>query len=209
MASGRSLIQTFRRVVEDFCREFVIDPYLCYTEHGQHALFFAQLYAMLAPEDRYTVWQGHRLCVLQKEYPTATALGKSKRQHWDVALIKTPPSSISPAAASYDYLRLLAAVEFAMNATPDHLKDDIRRLCHPEANTDHPFVVHFYRLSPSDSRVSGRDWSPDANTLLAREDVASLVSGSGVEVYYGVSDSTGTNESGLWRIGRDGVARLV
>jgi hypothetical protein len=31
----------------EFCKEFVEHPYLCYTEHGLHALFFARLYERL------------------------------------------------------------------------------------------------------------------------------------------------------------------
>jgi hypothetical protein len=83
-----------RTVATDFCTEFVKNPYLCYTEHGLHALFYTKLYNALTPAERYTEWAAHRVCVIQKEYPTARSLGKPRRQNWDIALIKTPPESL-------------------------------------------------------------------------------------------------------------------
>jgi hypothetical protein len=123
-----------------FCEQFVINPYLCYTEHGQHAYFFALLYVALPESSRYLHHDGHRVCCIQKEYPTATSLGRSKRQHWDIALIKIPTRTGDQYA--YDYLQLQAVAEFGMNKHIDHLKDDIDRLSHNEANVDDKFAFH-------------------------------------------------------------------
>jgi len=62
-------------------------------------------------------------------------LGKPQRQHWDIALIQSPPqhnhfSNIS----TYDYLKLAAVVEFGLNENIVHLQDDIERLSHARAN---------------------------------------------------------------------------
>jgi hypothetical protein len=39
---------------------------------------------------------GREMCVIQKEYPTQDSIGRSRRQHWDVAVIKTPRTRILP-----------------------------------------------------------------------------------------------------------------
>jgi len=77
------------QVAKEFVLEFIANPYLCYTEHGQHARFYTMLYNALPAEQRYTKWGANTVCVIQKEYPTAGKLGKPQRQHWDVAVIKT------------------------------------------------------------------------------------------------------------------------
>jgi hypothetical protein len=79
------VVDLTRATIIAFCRDFLSRPYLCYTEHGLHALFFSRLYDALPSEERYTYCNDRQLCVLQKEYPTATKLGKSKRQHWDIS----------------------------------------------------------------------------------------------------------------------------
>ena len=77
----------------EFCKEFIEHPYLCYTEHGLHALFFARLYEKLPKSMRYFDFHKHRVCVIQKEYPTDHSLGKSRRQNWDISVI-TPPAEM-------------------------------------------------------------------------------------------------------------------
>jgi len=74
------IVETVRQTIIQFCTEFMEHPYLCYTEHGQHALFYARLYNALSPEHRYTIWRGQKIGVVQKEYPTAGKLGKPRRQ---------------------------------------------------------------------------------------------------------------------------------
>jgi hypothetical protein len=195
------IISAVRSAVRGFCLEFVADPYLCYTEHGLHARFYTLLYHALPAEGRYTAWQGQQVCVVQKEYATAGNLGKPRRQHWDVAVIKSPPESpLGDRPLSYDTLKLAAAVEFGMNEAEEHLVDDIERLCHPDAKVEQGFLVHLYRLSRPGARFSNRDWSPRSRRILSPERVAELARGRPVEVYYGMHDSTGTHPSGAWRL---------
>jgi len=191
------MLELIRKTLTAFCLEFVRNPYLCYTEHGQHALFYSMLFNALPEQQRYLTWNHQKVCVLQKEYPTAGKLGKPQRQHWDIAVLKSPPESIHEKSA-YDYLKLLAAIEFGMNEASEHLEDDISRLCHPEANLEHGFIVHLYRLSEGGKLFSGRDWSPKSPRILTLEDVQKLSVGKPIEIYYGLVDSTGKHNSGLW-----------
>jgi hypothetical protein len=204
------VVEVTRNTVVNFCREFISRPYLAYTEHGQHARFFTQLYNALPPEDRYTCCNAQELCVLQKEYPTSTNLDKSRRQHWDIALIKTPVAA-PPRQMAFDYLPLAAVVEFGLNCASDHLEDDIARLCHPEANVDNRFVVHLYRLSRRGEKISGRDWSPESTILCLRESIQVVLRSTQVpiEVFYGIVDETNANPSGLWRIRSDRIDKLA
>ncbi|TEU10727.1 MAG: hypothetical protein E3J21_25555 [Anaerolineales bacterium] len=199
-----------RVVAADFCTEFVKNPYLCYTEHGLHALFYTKLYNALAPAERYAEWAGRRVCVIQKEYPTARSLGKSRRQNWDIAVIKTPPESLSGRQPSYDYLRLAAVVELGMNEAREHFEDDLSRLCHPGANLKNGFIIHLYRISgPGVQKVSGRDWSPSSTRILTYEQVAELVEGKAVEVLYALADNTDTHPPGAWSITDGNIQRIV
>jgi hypothetical protein len=198
-----------RVVAADFCTEFVKNPYLCYTEHGLHALFYTKLYNALASAERYTEWAGYRVCVIQKEYPTAGSLGKSRRQNWDIAVIKTPPDSLPDSQPSYDYLRLAAVAELGMNEAQRHLEDDLSRLCHPDANLENGFIIHLYRISgPGVQKVSRRDWSPSSKQILTRENVAELAEGKAVEVFYSLADNTGKHPSGAWSITDGNIQRI-
>ncbi len=201
--------ELIRESVQAFCLEFLADPYLCYTEHGQHALFFSRLMQRIPESSRYFTWQGERVCAVQKEYPTADKLGKSQRQHWDVAVVKLPPSSKTSGAKSFDYLRLEAAIEFGMNEALEHLQDDIERISHQDSNADYGFVIHFHRLSDPSSHFSSRDWSPSSKRIVKREMIIELAIDRPVEVYFGVRDSTGEVESGLWVIDGTGTVRAI
>jgi hypothetical protein len=196
------MLELIRETITEFCLEFLRNPYLCYTEHGQHALFYSMLLSALPEEQRYLTWNNQKVCVPQKEYPTAGKLGKPQRQHWDIAVLKNPPESLET-KSSYDYLKLFAAIEFGMNEAQEHLEDDIERLCHPEANLEYGFVVHLYRLSKSGNPFSSRDWSPKSPRILSVDEVGELSVGKSVEVFYGLADSTGDHEAGVWDI-RDG-----
>jgi hypothetical protein len=197
-----------RRTIIQFCAEFIEHPYLCYTEHGQHALFYTRLYDALLPEQRYTTWQGQKVCVLQKEYPTAEDLGKSRRQNWDIAVVKTPAESKATEDSGYDYLKLAAVVELGMNEAAEHLKDDIERLCHANAELDQRFIVHLYRLSKPGALFSHRDWSSSSARILTPKDVAELSTGKPVEIYYGMAGSTGEHKVGVWYIQQGRVSAL-
>src|SRR6266508_1418455 len=111
MPTNGEVLCLTRKTIIEFCKEFLLRPYLCYTEHGLHALFFARLYHALPMDARYTRCNGLELCVLQKEYPTAHNLGKSQRQHWDISLVKTPVNA-PQRPCCFDYLPLAAVLEF-------------------------------------------------------------------------------------------------
>lgn len=188
-----------RYQLERFCLDFVREPYLCYTEHGQHALFYARLWEALPTRERTLLWNQRQVARLQKEYPTASALGKPQRQHWDIALLRSPAEHAKE--PGYDYLRLDSVVEFGMNEAKEHLADDLQRLSHTDANVDHPFAVHLHRLSRSGDVFSGRDWSASSTRLASRDELAEL-SGQFPEVgiIFAVADSSGTHEEGAWRL---------
>jgi hypothetical protein len=100
---------------------------------------------------------------------------------------------------SYDYLKVLAAIEFGMNEPENHLKEDIRRLCDDGANLEHCFIVHLYRLSKGGTWFSGRDWSSDSGQIVSRQKVRSLSINNQVEIFYGLAGvATGIHEKGLW-----------
>jgi hypothetical protein len=141
------VVQIIRNTLIDFCLDFLRRPYLCYTEHGLHALFFTRLYGALASEERYSELDGQQFCVVQKEYPTAGNLGKSKRQHWDVSVIRHPVI-VPTRTSAFDYLPLAAAIEFGLNCNSDHLVDDIQRLSHCKSNVQNGFIVHMHRPIP-------------------------------------------------------------
>jgi hypothetical protein len=170
-------IKTLETTIEQFIRNFVRNPYECYTEHGQHALFFTKLYEALPEDKRYLNIEVApdktiRVCAIQKEYPTKVDLGKERRQNWDIAVIKE-----HNAETSYDYLNLSAIVEFGMNASLDHLVDDFLRVSHPDANADNRYIVHLYRLSEASgkSRISGRDWSANARDIKQIDEIKQLL----------------------------------
>ncbi len=201
---------TIRAVITDFAKEFVENPYLCYTEHGLHALLYTRLYNALPATQRYTTFKGKKVCVLQKEYPTAAPLGASKRQNWDISLLKTPPTSCCPKKANaFDYLHLEAVVELGMNATKEHLARDIERLNHCNANLDQGFVIHLYRLSKSKCQFSRRDWSSNSGRILDKEKVAQMIGGTDVQVLYGMYDATGKHKNGAWHFAGDSVKELA
>ena len=199
-----------RHITKKFTLEFIRNPYLCYTEHGLHALFYTMLFNALHPNQRYTTWNNQKVCVIQKEYPTAGKLGKPQRQHWDIAVINTPPSSIiTTKEYSFDYLSLLTVVEFGMNESEEHLVDDIERVCHKDANVEKGIIVHLYRLSESGYRFSNRDWSSKSKLILSRNEVARIGFGKSVEIYYGLFDDTGKHETGAWLIYNNSIEQLA
>jgi hypothetical protein len=210
--------EVVREVARQFCLEFLENPYLCYTEHGLHALFFTRLYRALSDYQRYACWESQKVCVIQKEYPTAHDLGKSKRQNWDIAVIKMPTESLGVGKQpAYDYLRLAAAVEVGLNEPEEHLREDIRRLYHKRANIEQGFAIHLYRLSEPGAKVSGRDWSSSSSRILRMEQVEAILTDEranktaedrDVEVLYAVTGDPGKHETGVWWITRDGTKRL-
>jgi len=197
-------------VLRDFCLEFYSEPYLCYTEHGLHALFFSRLYDALPEDRRYFEWNGQKVCAIQKEYATADDLGKSKRQHWDIAVLRNPP--VTRMEHPYDFFEIDAAVEFGLNEGKDHLLEDMRRLSHPSSNVKTGYAVHLYRISEG---VSKRDLSPRSARIWPGESAAEKdkllaeVRKTNVTVYYVFVDATSTRQpealvfeqSGIHQIG--------
>ena len=197
------MINLIRNTINEFCQAFIQNPYMCYSEHGQHALFYNMLYQAIPKSQRVISWENQKICVVQKEYPTAGKLGKPRRQHWDIAIIKSPPESISSRHGSYDYFKLYAAIEFGMNESEEHLQDDINRLCHEGSNIEHRFIIHLYRLSESGARFSGRDWSSKSPRILNGEKIKELIKGKPVEIFYGLADSTGKHKCGVWSVSNE------
>ncbi len=196
-------LKIIRQTIIRFCEEFIKHPYLCYTEHGQHALFYSNLYAALPEAHRYINCQQQKVCVIQKEYPTAEKLDKPRRQHWDIAVLREEKDQ------KYDYIKLLAAIEFGMNEAKEHLIEDIRRLEHTGSNVEHGFIVHLYRLSQAGQQFSGRDWSSGSTQILTLEQVKELSKQTSIEIYYAMADSTGTYKNGVWIIHNEQIDPIV
>ncbi len=205
--SANNLVFLAADVARRFCEEFLCHPYLCYTEHGLHALFFSRLLEALPSTQRYSTWQGKKFCIVQKEYPTATPLGKSKRQHWDISVIRIPPKISQK--NSFDYLGLSAVFEFGMNASKEHLKEDIRRLTHQGANLDHGFALHFHRICEPGKSLSRRDCSSDSNKVCTLSDAQDIQNGTEATVFYVMSDPTGTYQCGFWEINAQSTKKHV
>lgn len=85
-----------------------------------------------------------------------------------------------------------------MNEAEEHLVEDIRRLEHADSNVENGFIVHLYRLSQPGQQFSGRDWSPGSSRILSLEQVIELSKQTSAEIYYGMADSTGMYENGVW-----------
>jgi hypothetical protein len=193
-------MKIIENVIAEFCRDFVRHPYYCYTEHGIHAAFYANLATALP--NKYAVWNDQRVGLVQKEYPTATALGKPRRQHWDIAVLANPlrPVKSRPAGApEYDYLHLDAAIEFSLNEGENHLTDDLQRLEQAEYVAN-PYIVQLYRLSPAGARFSGRDRSPDSSHIVPLESVVRLSKKYRATVFYARADAADSTSNGIWRI---------
>ena len=158
MSSIEELVED---TIESFCFDFIESPYLCYTEHGLHALFYHRLLTDLSINERCIEVDGKgsnrkRICMVQKEYPMAEKRKKdSKRAHWDIAVLNSEQKVDSK--KWYDRLKLNSVEEFGLNEKMDHVSDDISRICFNQHNgsIQNGFVVHLYRFSKS---ISGRDW---------------------------------------------------
>ena len=203
MLNADEQVATTQRAVEAFCREFVKYPYLCYTEHGIHARFLLQLYTELPEHGRYAEWDGNRVCVVQKEYPTAASLGKPRRQHWDVAVLRTPLECPGDRLTTTPIVRLPPARDGGRVRAELRRRSPRRgraRLCHRASNVDDPVIVHLYRFSTGRSHVRPRHLAPGRPAFVRSPPSPSSRPSTRLDVYYGVADSTETYPSGLWRI---------
>jgi hypothetical protein len=177
--------ETVSEVLESLTKQFVVNPYLCYTEQGFHALFFCMLFNRLPADERYLLLGDKKVSIIQKEYPTAHRLKDSRRGHWDIAILQKPLSSMKYPA--YDFLKVDSAVEFGLNESMHHLEGDIKRLNDTESNVAHKFIAHFYRLSQAESL---RDWNPSSKRIVSLEEVAKRVKGTDIVAYYALVDQT-------------------
>lgn len=203
------------RVVREFCLEFLDHPYLCRTEHALHALFFERLHRALGSDEQYVSFKGRRVCVVQKEYPTAADLDRSKRQNWDIAVLKTrePGADVSADScpsdrSAFDFFDLDAVVEFGLNEGIGHLIDDLDRMNHRESAIDAEgrIAVHLLRLS--DPLFSQRDWSQRSARIPTPDDIQREVERFGGVVFFCKWSDSGHAEG--WRLSREGgVARMT
>jgi hypothetical protein len=204
-----------------FLRDFVRAPYAQYTEHGIHAYFFSRLYAALPAESRYmNVASVGKVCRVQKEYPTPTNLGKSRRQGWDICLLDTREGEgeqTDNTLPLFDRLGAAALVEFGLNATKKHLVEDIRRLAHRDVRADLRCAVHLVRRSGGRgaARLSNRDESTTGRqaSLFAKRRwlVETLLEargeGTGPVVVY--VSFPGQNDAEILRITADGEESIA
>ena len=203
-----STSEIIEHITSEFCRDFLRNPYLCYTEHGLHALYFTKLYNALPEDSRHVNWKGAKVCIIQKGFPTQSNLGKPQRQHWDIAVIKNPPTS-DHLKFSYDYLRLSSVIEFGLNEAEAHLVDDIERLCHADANNEHGILVHLYRLSKAGQKFSNRDWSPNSPRIISLDRAKALVADKPLELYYAIYDSTHHYDNSAFHIKNGTINQLA
>jgi len=166
-------------------KEFIANPYSCYTEQGFHALFFSMLFNRLPPEERYAQLGDKKVSTIQKEYPTFHKLKGTKRGHWDIAVLETPLIPLKSPA--YDFLKVNSAVEFGLNESIRHLKEDIKRLTANESNVTNKFLAHFYRLSESESH---RDWNPRSKRIADSDEILEEMKGTDIVAYYAIVDRT-------------------
>ena len=200
-------------MIGEFCLEFLEHPYMCRTEHALHALFFERLHRALGPAEQYVRHKDYRVCTVQKEYPTASPLDRSKRQNWDIAVLKTPGTGEEVQATScpagrceFDYLDLDSVVEFGLNEGIGHLIDDLERMSHPGSAIDSEgcFAVHLLRLS--DAPYSERDWSSRSARIVTPEQIQREVAQRGGAVFLASWRDTGSREA--WLVSRDGCRGL-
>jgi hypothetical protein len=194
------------KTIEDFCFEFLARPYLCYTEHGLHALFYASLVGNI-PEKERTVRVGDKdIHVVQKEYPMVDKQGRSKRAHWDIAVLDDVQTS--DRLRWYDTLRLNSAIEFGLNESIDHLRRDVQRLSHENSGMKRGYIIHLHRFSRS---VTRRDWIREHARAASRASIDSILRNEGRNVtayFVGVDSVTGTRD-GPWRLDGRSEPRLL
>jgi hypothetical protein len=88
-----------------------------------------------------------------------------------------------------------------MNASRDHLQEDIRRLTHKEANLDIGFAIHFSRICEPGKGMSRRDCSSASKEICTLEQAQEIQRSGTAIVYYVMSDPTGVHQSGFWEVG--------
>jgi hypothetical protein len=163
--------------IERFCEEFVENPYLCYTEHGFHALLFHELFEGLSKHgvDLYRPFKTEEMgkeemvCLLQKEYRGLRKFSRREQEesretcaHWDIALFdpsleRRTGSSILKLPV-YDSFKLHSVIELGFNNEPGHLDLDIERLDRERRGIRHMHILNLCRIGSR--KVSVRNWTP-------------------------------------------------
>jgi hypothetical protein len=74
------------------------------------------LYKALPAHLRYPGYEKdgncYKVCAIQKEYPTAHKIGKSIRQNWDIAVIKTPLEIVEGTATNSSRTVIALSAQF-------------------------------------------------------------------------------------------------
>ena len=194
--------------IRSFCLEFLDNPYLCYTEHGLHALFYHQLMNNIPKNRRYIKPDGKRICVVQKEYPMAEKRkADSKRAHWDIAILS--PKQVVDGKKWYDRLKLNSVVEFGLNEKKDHAIDDINRIDYNQRNgsIQNGFIVHFYRYSKSMTR---RDWQNRHKGYARPSDLQKKIRRKqNILAYWLLIDGETGKKKGPWKIDYRGCHKVT
>ena len=128
-----AVINVVRTTIQEFVLNLFVIP-ICAIPSTANMRCSTRPYSMLSPgrevRDRRRT-QGVRC---SEGVSDSHGPGKSKRQHWDVAVLSREHVEKGNAKGDYDVLPLLAAVEFGLNEAESHLCDDMDRLTHGGAN---------------------------------------------------------------------------
>jgi hypothetical protein len=192
-----STAEVVRCALEDFLTDFLESPYLCYTEHGMHALFYHRLMNSLPNESLHIRVGGRDVCAVQKEYRMGSDVGKSRKAHWDIAVLEKSQSAESE--NWYDNLRLNSVAEFGLNSDGGHFEDDVERLSHELSGVLNCFIVNLYRYSKS---LTGRDWQNEHEAFVSPIEMNNTIRkhGNKVVAYFAMVDDTTGRRDGPYRI---------
>jgi hypothetical protein len=72
-------------------------------------------------------------------------------------------------------LKLATAIEVGLNAPQEHLRADLWRLLHREANVEAGFALHLYRVSKPGVMISARDWPVRSPRTLLVDTVPAIL----------------------------------
>jgi hypothetical protein len=200
------ICRVVEETIDDFCIFFFKNPYVEYSEHGIHALFFHQLYENFNSNEipRYGHYLNEQVCLIQKEYRMSGKCGGTKAAHWDVCVLKEPLESrndtniqIKSRPNSYDFLEINSIIEFGLKANLSHLNNDVDRLCHPECKARGKFIVHLERFSDS---FSQRDFPLNSkNELPTKAQMIDLTKNNNVIIYYVRTNKNNKNDQRMWK----------
>jgi hypothetical protein len=159
--TNKIITKVVKQTLEQFCNEFKNDPYISYNESGIHAWFYYKLMDNFEKNGipLFDELQGEKISLIQREYKTAIGYNKSRPGHWDISILNYPlkiRSYMEENAKPYDHLEINAIIEFGLNASIDHMYNDIDRMNNTRAIIPNKFIVHLIRESV---KFCGRDIS--------------------------------------------------